>query len=133
MKKVIDIEGIGKVSADKLSEAGVVTTDDLLKVGATPQARQAFADKTGLSVKLVAKWVSQADLFRVKGIGEEYAELVLAAGVESVQALAQQDAAALHAKMVALNKEKDLVRQAPGASQVAGWVEFAKTLPALIS
>ncbi len=133
MKKVIDIEGIGKVSADKLNTAGIVTTDDLLKEGATPAGRQALADKTGISLKLVAKWVSQADLFRVKGVGEEYAELILAAGVESVQALAQQDAAALHAKIVAINKEKDLVRQVPGASQVAGWVEAAKTLPALIS
>lgn len=133
MRKIVEIEGIGKSYADKLNAAGIVTADDLVKQGAAPEARQALADKIGISVKLVAKWVSQADLFRVKGIGEEYAELVLAAGVESVQALAKQDAAALHAKVVEINKEKDLVRQAPGASQVAGWVEFAKTLPALIS
>ena len=74
--KIIDIEGIGPVYAEKLNSINIYTTSDLLEAGATPLGRKELAEKTGISGKLILKWVNMADLFRIKGVGEEYSELL---------------------------------------------------------
>jgi predicted flap endonuclease-1-like 5' DNA nuclease len=133
MASVIDIEGIGEVYAQKLHEAGVATTEALLEQGATPHGRKDLAEKTGISDRLILKWVNRADLFRVKGIGEQYSDLLAAAGVETVLELAQRRADHLHQKMVETNEAKKLVRVVPGQEQVADWVAQAHKLPRVVS
>ncbi|OPZ98868.1 MAG: DNA repair and recombination protein RadA [Planctomycetes bacterium ADurb.Bin412] len=129
MQNVIDIEGIGPVYADKLKAAGVTTTEDLLKLGATPKGRQELAKKTGISDSLILRWVNHADLFRIKGVSSQYAELLEAAGVDTVPELAQRNAANLCQKMEEVNSEKKLVRKPPAASQIEKWIDEAKKLP----
>lgn len=133
MANVIDIEGIGEVYAHKLREKGVATTEVLLEQGATPHGRKELAEETGISDWLILKWVNRADLFRVKGIGEQYSDLLAAAGVETVLELAQRRADHLHQKMVETNEAKKLVRVVPGQEQVADWVEQAHKLPRVVS
>jgi predicted flap endonuclease-1-like 5' DNA nuclease len=133
MSNVIDIEGIGEVYAQKLREQGVATTETLLEQGATPHGRKELADKTGISDRMILKWVNRADLFRIKGIGEQYSDLLAAAGVETVLELAQRRADHLHQKMVETNEAKKLVRVVPGLEQVADWVEQAHKLPRVVS
>ena len=133
MANVIDIEGIGEVYAQKLRDKGVGTTEALLGEGATPHGRKELADKTGISDRLILKWVNRADLFRIKGIGEQYSDLLAAAGVETVLELAQRRADHLHQKMVETNEAKKLVRVVPGLEQVADWVEQAHKLPRVVS
>jgi len=133
MADLTTVEGIGKVYSGKLVAAGIATTEELLEKGATPVGRKAIAEQTGISGKLVLKWVNRVDLARVKGIGEEYADLLEAAGVDTVPELAQRNAANLHQKLIEVNAAKELVRQVPGQAQVAGWVEQAKGLPRKIS
>jgi predicted flap endonuclease-1-like 5' DNA nuclease len=133
MANVIDIEGIGEAYAQKLREAGVATTEALLEQGATPHGRKELAQKTGISDRLILKWVNRADLFRVKGIGEQYSDLLAAAGVETVLELAQRRADHLHQKIVETNEAKSLVRAVPGEGQVAEWVEQAHKLPRVVS
>lgn len=128
MAKLTKVEGIGEIYARQLADAGMVTTDDLLNQGATVKGRKEIVDKTGISEKLILKWVNRVDLFRVKGVGEEYADLLEVAGVDTVPELAQRNAQNLHQKMIEVNKAKKLVRQVPGAGQVSSWVEMAKTL-----
>jgi len=128
-KKIADIEGIGPVYAEKLKAAGVRSVEALLKAGGKPGDRKALADKTGLSGALILRWVNMADSFRIKGVGEEYSDLLEASDVDSVPELAQRNADNLHAKMIEVNAEKKLVRATPGAKQVASWVEQAKGLP----
>ena len=132
MAKLENIEGIGPVYAEKLRAAGIATTDALLKAGATPKGRQEIAEKAGIPAANVLEWVNHVDLFRIKGVGEEYADLLEEAGVDTVPELAQRNAANLHAKIMAVNAEKDLVRQPPSAGQVADWVTQAKGLPRTI-
>ncbi len=129
MQNVIDIEGIGPVYADKLKAAGVTTTEDLLKLGATPKGRQELAKKTGISDSLILRWVNHADLFRIKGVSSQYAELLEAAGVDTVPELAQRNAANLCQKMEEVNSEKKLVRKPPAVSQIEKWIDEAKKLP----
>jgi predicted flap endonuclease-1-like 5' DNA nuclease len=133
MATVIDIEGIGEVYARKLHEKGVATTEALLEQGATPKGRKHLAEKTGIGERRILKWVNRADLFRVKGIGEQYSDLLAAAGVETVLELAQRRADHLHQKLVETNSAKDLVRVVPTLEQVVQWVEAANKLPRVVS
>jgi predicted flap endonuclease-1-like 5' DNA nuclease len=128
MANVIDIEGIGEVYAQKLRDEGVATTEALLEQGATPHGRTELAKKTGISDRLILKWVNRADLFRVKGIGEQYSDLLAAAGVETVLELAQRRPDHLHQKLVETNEAKKLVRVVPGLEQVTEWVKQAHDL-----
>lgn len=133
MADLSTVEGIGETYAKKLMDAGLGSTKALLEKGATPQGRKEIAEKTGISDKLILRWVNHVDLFRVKGIGGEYAELLEAAGVDTVPELAQRKAENLCQKMESVNKEKKLVRKPPTQSQVADWIEQAKKLPRILS
>jgi predicted flap endonuclease-1-like 5' DNA nuclease len=129
MAKLTDIEGVGPVYSQKLKSAGVSSTDALLKKGATAKGRQAIANKSGISGKLILRWVNHVDLCRVEGVAGEYAELLEAAGVDTIPELAQRNAENLYQKLVETNEAKKLVRQMPVQSQVEQWVEQAKNLP----
>ncbi len=128
-----DIEGIGPVFAEKLGDLGLKTTDDLLKVGASPKGREDLALASGISGKLILRWVNMADLFRIKGVGEQYSDLLEAAGVDTVPELAQRRADNLTLKMAEVNEEKQLVRRRPTEDEVAGWIESAKSLPRVVT
>jgi len=129
MARVVDIEGIGPVNAEKLKAAGVATTDALLEKGKTPKGRADLAAATGISENSILRWVNMADLFRIKGVGEEYADLLEAAGVDTVAELAQRRPENLHAKLIEVNEAKKLVRRLPTLSEVTAWVEQAGNLP----
>jgi predicted flap endonuclease-1-like 5' DNA nuclease len=133
MAKLIAIEGIGQVYAGKLAAAGLATTEALLKQGASPKGREALAEKTGISGHLILEWVNRADLFRIKGVAEEYSDLLEAAGVDTVPELAQRNAENLYAKLAEVNAAKKLVRRLPTQAQVADWIAQAKELPRAIT
>ena len=133
MAKLTKVEGIGEIYAQKLQEAGIGTTQALLQKGASPQGRQEMAEKTDISERLILEWVNHVDLFRIKGVGEEYSDLLEEAGVDTVPELAQRNAENLYQKLVAVNQEKKLVRQLPGQAQVSDWIGQAKRLPRVIT
>lgn len=129
MANVIDIEGIGPVHQASLARTGIQSVEDLLQKGATPKGRAELAQASGISDALILKWVNHADLFRINGVAGEYAELLEAAGVDTVAELAKRRSDNLHAALAKVNSEKNLVRALPQAAQVAKWIEEAKTLP----
>ena len=133
MASLKEIEGIGEAYAARLKDAGVTTTDQLLEKGASPQGRADLAASAGVSAKLILEWVNHADLARIKGIGWEYADLLEAAGVDTVPELAQRNADNLHAKLSEINAAKSLVRRLPTADQVGAWVAEAKTLERIVT
>lgn len=132
MTKLTAIEGIGNKYAEVLQGAGIKSVEHLLETCATPQGRSALAEKTAISGALILKWVNHADLFRVKGIGEEYADLLEAAGVDTVPELAQRNAENLYQKLLEVNAAKKLVRRPPAQTWVAEWIKQAKELPRII-
>lgn len=131
--KIIDIEGIGPMYAEKLKAAGVRTTNALLKKGCTPKGRKDLARKSGLDETLVLKWVNMADLYRIKGIGSEYADLLERAGVDTVKELKTRKPENLHKALLRVNSEKKLVRLVPGLKTVEKWIKEAGTLPGKIT
>jgi predicted flap endonuclease-1-like 5' DNA nuclease len=128
MANLVQVEGIGEVYSAKLADAGLKTTDALLRAGATPKGREELAAKTGISQDLILRWVNLVDLWRIKGIGEEYSDLLEAAGVDTVPELAQRNPANLYAKLMEINEAKHRVRRLPTENQVKEWVEQAKAL-----
>lgn len=127
--KVIDIEGVGAAYAEKLTAAGLNTAAQLLAKCAAPAGRKALEEETGISGKLILKWCNHADLFRVKGVGPQFAELLEAAGVDTVKELAHRNAENLAAKMLEVNEEKHLVRRVPVVKEIQKMIECAKELP----
>lgn len=133
MTKLIKIEGIGPAYEKKLNAAGLFSLQDLLEKGANPKGRKEVAEKTGISEDLILKWANRADLFRINGIGEEYGDLLEAAGVDTVPELAQRKAENLYQKVVEVNEAKKLVRKLPAVSQIKNWIDQAKKLPRLLT
>lgn len=133
MANLIEVEGIGESYAQKLKEAGIKNTDDLLEKGATPAGRQALEEATKISGKLILTWVNHVDLFRIKGVGEEYSDLLEAAGVDTVPELAQRNAENLYQKLIETNGVQKRVRKLPTQNQVSNWIAQAKELPRKIS
>ena len=127
--KIEDVEGIGKATGEKLRSAGVKDTDSLLAQCRTPKDRKEIAQKTGLSEAQILKFANMVDLYRIRGVGSEFAELLEAAGVDTVPELARRNAANLTQAMADVNEKKKLTRRLPSESQVIKWIEQAKSLP----
>lgn len=132
MAKLSVIEGIGPAYEEKLVEAGIGSLEAYLDACAAKKGRTELAEKTGISEKMILKWANHADLTRVKGVGGEYAELLEAAGVDTVPELATRKGENLFKKMQEVNDAKSLVRKLPTQSQVEDWVKQAKELPRVL-
>jgi predicted flap endonuclease-1-like 5' DNA nuclease len=128
MASIDAIEGIGPKYATKLRKAGIRTTEALLKRGANRAGRKQLAEATGFNNHQILEWVNRADLFRVKGIGEEYSDLLEASGVDTVKELRTRNAGNLTDRMAEINQKKRLVRRLPTESMVTRWIADAKKL-----
>ncbi len=131
--KIIDVEGIGPAYAEKLRQIGIRTTAALLKKGATPEGRKKIAEASGIGDHLILEWVNLADLYRVKGVGSEYSDLLEESGVDTVVELSKRVAEHLRSKMLEINRAKNLVNKMPGIKQVASWIEQAKRMPRVVT
>ncbi|MDY9921842.1 MAG: DUF4332 domain-containing protein [Synergistota bacterium] len=132
MAKLSVIEGISGSYEQKLNKAGITSIEKLLEECSSKKGRTKLAEKSGITEKQVLKWANHADLFRIKGVGSEYAELLEAAGVDTVPELAKRKTENLVAKMAEVNEAKKLVRRVPTARQVGDWIEQAGKLPRVI-
>lgn len=133
MASILKIEGIGEVYRGKLVAYGIKTVEVLLKQGASSYGRREIAEGTGISSGLILEWVNHADLWRIKGVSEEYSDLLEEAGVDTVVELAQRNADNLYLKIKDVNMTRKLVRRLPSARQVADWVSQAKGLPRVVT
>ena len=130
--KIVDIEGIGEVYAEKLIAAGIKSSDELLNKCANPAGRKALAEETGISPKLILTWTNHCDLMRIDGVGPQFSELLEAAGVDSVKELKHRVPANLQAKLEEVNEQKHLVRRVPALVEVEKMVAQAKELPPVL-
>lgn len=129
---ITNIEGIGPARAQLLSNAGVRSTRDLLRVGATRNGRRTLSIQTGIDEGMILKWVNMCDLFRIKGVATQYAELLEAAGVDTVKELRNRSSENLTRSMIEINSQKRLVRQTPGLGMVNQWIEQARSLDPVV-
>ena len=132
-KKISEIEGIGPVYAEKLDGAGINTVEKLLETGATKAGRKKLATDSGIDEAKILDWVNMADLFRIKGIASQFAELLKAAGVDTVKELRNRNAENLYAKLVEVQAEKKITKAVPAQSQIADFIEQAKALNPIVT
>lgn len=130
--KVVAIEGVGEGYAQKLNAAGIKTDADLLQACLKPAQRKALAQKCDISEKLILKWANHCDLYRIKGVGPQFAELLEKAGVDTVKELAHRVPENLHKKIEEVNAKYNLVNRVPALKEIQKFVAEAKTLPALL-
>lgn len=133
MAGIKGIEGIGDTYGERMKALGIRSKAALLKAGATKKGRVDLAARAGISEKLILEWVNRADLYRVKGIGTQYADLLENAGVDTVVELAGRRAENLVEKMKQVNAGRKLVRLLPALSKVQGWIAEAKKLPRAVT
>ena len=133
MSKVEEIEGVGPAIAEKLATAGVSSVEELLEKGGSKAGRVALAEATGVAETNILKFVNHADLFRINGVGPQFAELLEAAGVDSVAELAQRNAENLAVKLKETNDAKNLANSTPSEGAVSKWIEEAKSLPKAVT
>ena len=126
--KIEQIEGIGAAYAAKLAAAGIKTTDDLLAKCAAKKGRVQIVEATGISPKLILKWTNHADLFRVNGIAGQFAELLEAAGVDTIKEFRHRVPANLQPKLVAVNNEKNLCNRVPSVAEIEKMIAQAKQM-----
>jgi len=115
---ITDIDGIEPEIAGKLKSVGIRTTTKLLEAARSPKGRRLLAEKTGFDEKKILCWANLADKMRIKGIGEEYAELLQAAGVDTVKELKYRNPSNLAKAMAAANRRQKLVRLLPSEKAV---------------
>jgi len=130
---ITDIEGIGPAFADRLKCLRIRTTSRLLEAAKSPRGRKTLAEQTGIEPSRILKWANMADMMRIKGIGEEYSELLEAAGVDTVRELKHRNPKNLAQAMAAANARRKLVRLLPSEKAVTKWIAEAKSLPLKIS
>lgn len=132
-KSIETIEGIGSKLGASLRKAGIHTVDQLLAAGGSKRGRAELARRTGISESRILSCVNMADLFRIHGVASQYAELLVAAGVDTVKELKHRNAENLATKMVEVNQAKNLVRRAPTTSVVSKWIGQSKSLRPMVS
>jgi predicted RecB family nuclease len=130
---ITDIAGIEADVAESFKSVGIRTTTGLLEAAKNPKGRKKLAEKTGLNEKNILCWANMADRMRIKGVGEEYAELLQAAGVDTVKELKYRNPAKLAKAMAEANTKRKLVRVLPSDRAVVRWIEHAKKLPLKIT
>jgi predicted flap endonuclease-1-like 5' DNA nuclease len=133
MARIDQVAGIGHREATKLRKAGVRTSKALAECAATRRGRTDLAKKTGLTPKDLQIWVHHADLLRVRGVGAEYAALLVEAGVDTLRDLRRRNPTALLAKIIGMNGSQKVVDRLPTESMVENWISAASDLEPSIS
>ncbi|MBQ8071053.1 MAG: DUF4332 domain-containing protein [Bacteroidales bacterium] len=131
--KIIDIQGIGEVYAAKLIAVGIETVPQLLEKGKTPKGRKELEESTGIRHDLILTWVNHADLFRVKGIGPQFSELLEAGGVDTVKELRNRNAVNLEKTLIEVNEKEHRVRRVPTAKELQKMIDQAKVLEPVVT
>ncbi|TAG56076.1 MAG: DUF4332 domain-containing protein [Cytophagales bacterium] len=130
---ISEIEGIGPAYAEKLKKEGFSSVESFLEKAATKKGREEIAKATGIADSHILKWANHADLFRIKGVAGQFAELLEASGVDTVKEFRNRNAANLKVKMEEVNAEKKLTGRVPSESQLQGMIDIAKGLEPKVS
>ena len=127
-RNIQDIEGIGPKYAELLKQQGIDTTDKLLEAGFSRSGRKELAEKTAINESYILKWVNMCDLFRIRGVAGQFAELLEGAGVDTVKELRNRNADNLALQMSEVNDARHLCKTNPSSKTVADWIRQAKNL-----
>ena len=126
--KIVEIEGVGEVYAEKLTAAGINKVSELLEKCADPKGRKELAEATGIAEKNILRWTNHADLFRINGVGPQFAELLEAAGVDTVKEFRHRVAENLQPKLEEVNAARRICGRVPVVAEIQKMIDQAKEL-----
>ncbi len=132
-RNIQDLEGIGPKYAALLKQQGIDTTDQLLQVAGSGTGRRELAEKTAIGERRLLKWVNMCDLFRIRGVAGQFAELLEGAGVDTIRELRNRNAHNLALQLSEINDAARLCRTTPGEKTVADWIRQAKSLQPMVT
>jgi len=132
-RNIEDVEGIGPKYAELLRQQGVDTTAKLLEVGASRSGRKELAEKTTINESSILKWVNMCDLFRIKGVAGQFAELLEGSGVDTVKELRNRNADNLAIQIAEVNQVKRVCKTTPSKKTVSDWIRQAKILDPMVT
>jgi hypothetical protein len=132
-RSIDDLKTIGPGVTASFKSAGIRSTARLLKAAKDPKGRKRLAEKTGLDEKCILRSANMADRMRIKGVGEDYAVLLEAAGVDTVRELKYRNPRNLAKAMADANTKRKLVQFLPSEKAIERWIEHAKRLELMIS
>jgi hypothetical protein len=128
--KFSEFPGIDSSHVTKLREAGIESTDDMMRLWADEPKRGALVEKTGITLEQFAKYASMARLARVKNVGTKYVAVLLAAGIDGPKSLFEYTPESLVKRLAEVKAEKNLAVDAPGLADISGW--FTDVKPAAV-
>jgi Domain of unknown function (DUF4332) len=130
---ISDLGCIDPALVPRLKSLGIRTSDKLLDAAGSLRGRKTISQKTGIDEKSLLCVANKIDRMRVKGVGQDYAELLHIAGVDTVRELKYRNPKRLAEAMAEANATRKLVRVLPSEQTVKQWIEYAKKLPIKIS
>lgn len=125
---ICKLRGLTATARRQLKLHNIVNCNQLLDAALADHDRRALAQATGVDPDLLRDLVQQADLLCVSGLGIMFMLMLKESGVDSLAALARQDAARLHAELRALNQAERITRRSPTLDEVTGWIAQARAL-----
>jgi len=130
---ISDLDGLGPSFAVKLKKVGIRTTEKLLESAKSLRGRQKLAEQVDIDERQLLRVANLIDRMRIKGVGQEYSELLEAVGVFTLKELRYRNPARLAQAMAEANAKRKLVRVLPSERTVERWIDHAKKLPVKIS
>ena len=103
-----------------------------MRYGKTPALRQTLAEATGVPLETILEYTQLSDLTRVGALKRVRARLYYDAGVDTIDALAAWDPAALREMFVEYVTRTGFDGIAPLPKEIRNAVATAKTLPRLV-
>jgi hypothetical protein len=124
--KFSEFPGIDQNHVTKLREAGIETTDDMMRVWGDEPKRAPIVEKSGLDMEQFTKLAGMARLARVKNVGTKHVAVLLASGIDGPKKLFEYTPDTLRKHLGETVAEKKLSYPVPTAVEVAEWYKDAK-------
>jgi hypothetical protein len=123
----VDLEGI-----DRLEAAGVVTVEDMLQVGSTPQARRRLSEGAGVAPEMVLELVKLSDLSRLEGVKGVRARLYYDAGLDTPAKFTEWEPEALRHYLIEWVARTGFEGIAPLPKELRNAIATARQLPEVV-
>jgi predicted RecB family nuclease len=130
---ISDLDGLGPGFAIQMKKVGIRTTEKLLETAKSHKGRLMLAEKTEIAHDELLRVANMIDRMRIRGVGQDYAVLLEAAGVKTIKELRYRNPGRLAEAMARANGERKLVRVLPSEHTVERWIDYARKLPVKIS
>jgi len=125
--KMSEFQGISPGQLEKLREAGIENSDDMMRVWADQPKRTALATQTGIALDHFTDLASMSRLARVKNVGPKYVGVLVAAGIDGPISLFEHTPESLIKRLGEVATEKNLTSAVPTLEQVSHW--YADKMP----